>query len=73
MYYEEYAEKFASDILTELEDTIENMNITRWVKDRLIDVIQEYSFEIVDYRYQQARGEYEDRCYDEYKDSKLNL
>lgn len=73
MYYDEYAEKYENEILTELEDTVENMNITRWVKDRLIDVIQEYSFEIVDYRYQQSRGEYEDRCYDEFKDSKLNL
>ena len=71
MYYEEYADKFANDILIELEETIENLNITRWVKDRLIDVIQDFSFEIVDFRYQQSRGEYEDRVYDEFKDSKI--
>lgn len=71
MYYEEYSDKFENDILMELEETIENMNVTRRVKDRLIDVIQDYSFEIVDFRYQQSRGEYEDRVYDEFKDSKI--
>ena len=72
MSYEEYYDRFVEHIQDSLYASLDNINIPYKVKQRVWDVIIDYSHEILEDRYEDYISEYQDRAYDEYKDSKWN-
>lgn len=70
---EEYCDKYSDKILSDLETEIEYLNLPKYVQNRLLDVLMECEGEIMEYNFEQSIGEFEDRTYDELKESKLNI
>ena len=73
MSYEEYCDRFDVQIQDNLYVSIDNLNIPYKVKQRIWDVIMDYSYDILEDRYEDYISEYQDRAYDEYKDSKYEM
>ena len=71
--FEEYCDKYSDKILSDLEIEIENLNLPNYVQSRLLDVLMECEGEIMEYNFEQMIGDFEDRAYDELKESKLNI
>lgn len=71
--FEEYCDKYSDKILSDLEIEIENLNLPKFVADRLIEVITDCEGEIMEYNFEQMIGDFEDRSYDEFKDIRLNI
>ena len=70
MSYEEYCDRFDVQIQDSLYVGLDNLNLPYKVKQRIWDVIMDYSYDILEDRYEDYISEYQDRAYDEYKDSK---
>lgn len=76
MYYEsfeEYCDKYADKILSDLENEIESLNLPKYVQSRLLDVLVECEGDIMEFNFEQMLGDFEDRAYDELKESRLNI
>ena len=71
--FETYCDKYSDKILSELETEIESLNLPKFVADRLIEVITDCEGEIMEYNFEQMIGDFEDRSYDEFKDTRLNI
>ena len=72
MSYEEYCDRFDVQIQDSLYVGLDNLNLPYKVKQRIWDVIIDYSYDILEDRYEDYISEYQDRAYDEYKDSKYD-
>ena len=72
MSYEEYCDRFDVHIQDSLYAGLDNLNLPYKVKQRIWDVIMDYSYDILEDRYNDYISEYQDRAYDEYKDSKYD-
>ena len=70
--YEEFFDRYVEHIQDSLFTSIDNINIPYKVKQKVWDVINENSHAILEDRYEDYISEYQDRAYDEYKDSKWN-
>ena len=74
MSYEEFCEsKLGEKALDTIYNTIFDLNVPNKVYNRLVDVISDYSYEILEDKYEEYISEYQDRAYDEYKDSKYEM
>ena len=71
--FEEYCDKYSDKILSDLENEIESLNLPKYVQDRLLDVLIECEGEIIEHYFEQIISEFEDKSYDELKDSRLNI
>jgi hypothetical protein len=71
--FEEYCDKYSDKILSDLEIEIENLNLPKYVQSRLLDVLIECEGEIIEHYFEQIIGDFEDRAYDELKESRLNI
>ena len=67
----DYCDKYSEQILGDLEGEIENLNLPKYVQNRLSDILVECEGEILEYRFEQSTGEYEDDKYDEFRESKV--
>ena len=73
MSYEEFCDRFDTQIQDSLYVSLDNLNLPYKVKQRIWDVIMNYSYDILEDRYEDYISEYQDRAYDEYKDSKYEM
>lgn len=71
--FEEYCDKYSDKIFSDLEIEIENLNLPNYVQSRLLDVLMECEAEIMEHNFEQMIGDFEDRAYDELKESRLNI
>ena len=71
--FEEYCDKYADKILSDLENEIESLNLPKYVQSRLLDVLVECEGDIMEFNFEQMLGDFEDRAYDELKESRLNI
>lgn len=67
--FETFLDNHRDDFMGELEDIIATMTIPKKVSNRLIDIIYEYEYEIMEDRYEAMVADVIDRAYDEYKES----
>lgn len=74
MSYEEFCEsKLGEKALDIIYNTIYDLNVPNNVYNKLVDVIADYAYEILEDKYEDYISEYQDRAYDEYKDSKYEM
>ena len=71
--FEEYCDKYADKILSDLENEIESLNLPKYVQSRLLDVLVECEGDIMEFNFEQMLGDFEDRAFDELKESRLNI
>ena len=71
--FEEYCDKYSDKILSDLENEIESLNLPKYVQSRLLDVLVECEGNIMEFNFEQMLGDFEDRVYDELKESRLNI
>lgn len=71
--FEEYCDKHSDKILSDLENEIESLNLPKYVQSRLLDVLVECEGDIMEFNFEQMLGDFEDRAYDELKESRLNI
>ena len=71
--FEEYCDKYSDKILSDLENEIESLNLPKYVQSRLLDVLVECEGDIMEFNFEQMLGDFEDRAYDELKESRLNI
>ena len=71
--FNKYCEVHTNKIMASLEINIESLNLPKFVADRLIEVITDCEGEIMEYNFEQMIGDFEDRSYDEFKDTRLNI
>lgn len=70
--FETFLDNHHDNVMVELEDIIDTMNIPKKVSNKMIDIIYEYEYEIMEDRYSDMESEAIDRAYDEYKDSRYD-
>ena len=71
MSYEEFCDsKLGEKTLDTIYNTIDDLNVPDKVYNKLVEVIADYTHEILEDSYEDYISEYQDRAYDEYKDSK---
>ena len=71
--FEEYCDKYSDKILSDLENEIESLNLPKYVQSRLLDVLVECEGDIMEFNFEQMLGDFEDRAFDELKESRLNI
>ena len=71
--FEEYCDKYSDKIISELQSEIESLNLPKYVQSRLSNVLVECEGEIMEFNFEQMLGDFEDRAYDELKESRLNI
>lgn len=73
MSYEEYCDsRLGEKILDDIYNTIYDLKLPYSVHIKLVSVIDDYNYDILEDRYEDYISEYQDRAYDEYKDSRYD-
>lgn len=71
--FEHFEEVIGKDKFREIWDTIDDMNIPNNVKIKLLNIVENHEYEIIENWYEQSQGEYEDRIYEEIKEAKYGI
>ena len=68
--FKQWYDSVGADNFQEIIETIENLDLPYKLKEVLLNTVVYTEWEILEDMYDSVVGEYQDRCYDEYKDSK---
>lgn len=67
--FERWCNNIGNDKFQEIIETIEDLEFPYKLKEVILNTVVDAELEILEYMYEDAISEYQDRCYDEYKDS----
>lgn len=70
--FDHYCDVIGNDKFNDIVYTIEEFDIPDRVKQYLLDCVLDYEYDILEHFYEGAQGDYEDRCYDEWKDNRCS-
>ena len=68
--FERWYDSIGDNKLQEIIETIEDLELPYKLKEVILNTTIDAEWEILEDMYDSVVGEYQDRCYDEYKDSK---
>ena len=68
--FEHWYDSVGNDKFQEIIETIEYLDLPYKLKEKILNTIIDAEGEILEDMYDSVVGEYQDRCYDEYKDGK---
>lgn len=67
--FEQWYYNIGDDKFQEIIETIEDLELPYKLKEVILNTVVDAELEILEYMYDGVVGEYQDRCYDEYKDN----
>ena len=67
--FEQWYDSIGDDKFQEIIETIEDLELPYKLKEVILNTVVDAEWEILENMYEDAISEYQDRCYDEYKDS----
>jgi len=67
--FKQWYDSVGADKFQKIIETIEHLDLPYKLKEVLLNTVVDAEWEILDSMYEGAISEYQDRCYDEYKDS----
>ena len=67
--FEQWYDSIGNDKIQEIIETIEYLELPYKLKEVILNTVVDAEWEILEDMYDGAVSEYQDRCYDEYKDS----
>ena len=70
--FEQWYYSIGDDKFQEIIETIEDLDLPYKLKEVILNTVIDAEWEILENMYDDVIGEYQDRCYDEYKDSKYD-
>ena len=70
--FERWCINVGHDKFQEIIETIEDLDLPYKLKEVILNTVIDAEWEILENMYDDVIGEYQDRCYDEYKDSKYD-
>ena len=68
--FKHWYDSVGADKFQEIIETIEDLEVPYKLKEVILNTVVDAELEILEYMYEDAISEYQDRCYDEYKDGK---
>lgn len=68
--FERWCNNVGNDKIQEIIETIEALELPYKLKEVILNTVVDSEWEILEDMYEGSISEYQDRCYDEYKDSK---
>ena len=68
--FERWCNNVGNDKFQEIIETIEDLDLPYKLKEVILNTVVDAEWEILEDMYDGVIGEYQDRCYDEYKDGK---
>lgn len=69
--FKQWFDSIGDDKFQEIIETIEDLELPYKLKEVILNTVVDAEWEILENMYAGVVGDYQDRCYDEYKDSKL--
>lgn len=70
--FKQWYDSIGSDKFQDIIETIEDLELPYKLKEKILNTVVDAEWEILDNMYEGAISDYQDRCYDEYKDSKYD-
>lgn len=70
--FKHWYDSVGADKLQEIIETIEDLELPYKLKEKILNTVIDAEVEILENMYDGAVSEYQDRCYDEYKDGKYD-
>lgn len=70
--FKQWYDNIGNDKFQEIIETIEYLDLPYKLKEKILNTVVDAEFEILENMYEGAISEYQDRCYDEYKDGKYD-
>lgn len=70
--FEQWYDSIGDDKFQEIIETIEDLDLPYKLKEVILNTVVDAEWEILEDMYEGAISEYQDRCYDEYKDGKYD-
>ena len=70
--FKHWYDSVGADKFQEIIETIEDLDLPYKLKEVILNTVIDAEWEILENMYDDVIGEYQDRCYDEYKDSKYD-
>jgi hypothetical protein len=67
--FEHWCYSVGDDKMQDIIETIEDLDLPYKLKEMILNTIVDAEYEILENMYEGFVSEYQDRCYDEYKDS----
>lgn len=67
--FKQWYDSVGDDKFQEIIETIEDLELPYKLKERILNTLVDAEWEILEDMYNDVVGEYQDRAYDEYKDS----
>ena len=67
--FERWCINVGHDKFQEIIETIEDLELHYKLKEVMLNTVVDAELEILEYMYEDAVSEYQERCYDEYKDN----
>ena len=67
--FEHWYDSIGDDKFQEIIETIEDLELPYKLKEVILNTVVDAEWEILEDMYDGAVSEYQDRCYDEYKDN----
>lgn len=67
--FERWCNNVGNDKIQKIIETIEDLELPYKLKEVILNIVIDAEVEILEDMYDGVIGEYQDRCYDEYKDS----
>lgn len=70
--FKQWYDSVGDNKLQEIIETIEYLELPYRIKEKILNTVVDAEWEILEDMYDGVVGEYQDRCYDEYKDGKYD-
>ena len=70
--FEQWYDSIGNDKFQEIIETIEDLELPYKLKEKILNTVVDAELEILEDMYDGVVSEYQDRCYDEYKDGKYD-
>lgn len=70
--FEQWYDSIGDDKFQEIIETIEDLEVPYKLKEAILNTVVDAEWEILEDMYKGYISDYQDRCYDEYKDGKYD-
>lgn len=70
--FKQWYDSVGADKVQDIIETIEYLDLPYKLKENILNTVVDAEAEILEYMYNGVVSEYQDRCYDEYKDGKYD-